>query len=152
MILKLKRWFRALSHKTPKYSFHELLSVLAHGDDSQLKTVIYNYQLLTESEWQIPLKLLRKLQSPESKQNLSVVEEHYLDRFVLLILRVPWLDEPDVPLSKLHPLIVAEQDGKLRAIGYVLPWNEITEQFSTVDVSTIRQLSMIWIQKTIAAQ
>jgi hypothetical protein len=78
-----------------------------------------------------------------------VFEKHSLDRFALLILQVPWLNNPGEMLSELQPLLIAKQNKTLRIIGYVLPWNEITKQFSESEMAIIRRLSTIWIGKAV---
>jgi hypothetical protein len=152
MVERFVRWLKSLFEKSQSLLMKKLLSTLAHGDEAQLKTVIYGYENLSEVECRIPLGLLKKLHSPSSGQDLSVVEKHSLDRFTLLMLQVPWLNNPGEVLSELQPLLIAEQKKTLRIIGYVSPWNEITKQFSESEMAIIRRLSMIWIGKAVQSR
>jgi hypothetical protein len=122
----------------------DLLDILAWGDDAQVAHRIYGSESLTEDQCLIPLALLRALRAPRPGLRLSVVERHASGRFELLILRVPWLETEGKSGSGYRPLLVAEQVGTLRALGYVLPWNEILGQLGA-EMASVMPLSLVWI-------
>jgi hypothetical protein len=152
MVARLIHWFKSLFEHPQPLLIEKLLTTLAHGDEVELEAVIYGYESLSDAERRVPLGLLKKLHSPSFEQDLVVVEKHSLDRFSLLIVRVPWLSDPEEVLSGHEPLLIAKQGKELRVLGYVLPWNEIIEQFSRDEMAIITKLSMVWISKTIQAQ
>ena len=124
----------------------ELLNILAHGDDTQLAGRVYNTESLSDSARQIPVILLRTLHAPRPDMRLTVVERHPSGRFELVILRIPWAVQSSEPGSGYHPLLVAEQAGELRAVGFVLPWNEVIPQLGA-EMNSILPLSMVWITR-----
>jgi hypothetical protein len=152
MIARFVRWVKLLLEQPQPLLTEKFLSTLAHGEKAQLETLIYGYESLSESERQVPLRLLTKLHSPSFDQDLAVTEKHSLNRFSLLIIQVPWLLKQGEILSDLQPLLITKQGGELKILGYVLPWNEIYQKFSGAETETIRKLSMIWISKAIQAR
>jgi hypothetical protein len=124
----------------------ELLDTLARGDDAAIAARIYGAESLPDSARQIPLGLLRRLRAPRPGLHLQVVERHRSGRFELLILRVPWLAGPGDPAGGHHPLLVAEQGGSPRAVGFVLPWNEVLPQLEA-EMPAIMPLSLLWISR-----
>jgi hypothetical protein len=134
----------AIAVHSVKVVVDEFLDILAHGDDAAVTARIYDAEYLSTSSRQVPLGLLRKLHAPAPGWKLEVVERHPGDGFELLVLRIPWLVNSGEPDSGLHPLIVAEQGGALRAVGFVLPWNEVIPRLGP-EMSKVMSLAMIWI-------
>jgi hypothetical protein len=127
----------------------ELLDILAHGNDAQVAARVYDVESLSESARRIPLSFLRTLRAPRPDLRLEVVERHRSGRFDLLILWVSWFAKADEPGSGYHPLLVTEQGGTLRAVGFVLPWNEVIPQLGA-EMSSVTPLSVIWITRSMA--
>jgi hypothetical protein len=127
----------------------ELLNILAHGDDSQVVARIYNAEFLSDLARQIPLNFLRSLRAPWPEASLEVVERHPRGQFELVILRLSWRVKETEPGSEYHPLLVAEQGGSLRVVGFVLPWNELIPQLGP-EMGTVMPLSLIWISRLTA--
>jgi hypothetical protein len=128
---------------------NELLDILAHGDDAQLAARVYDTEALSESARQVSVGLLQLLRAPQGNAALEVVERHPSGRFELVILRVPWKHRAGDPVSSLHPLLVAEQSGQLRAVGFMLPWNDIMPRLEA-EMDIIMPLSMLWIGRVMA--
>lgn len=126
-----------------------LLNILAYGDDAAVTSTVYDAESLTDAAIQIPLALLRTLRAPEPGLRLEVVERHQSGRFELLILRLPWKTNPREPGSGLHPLLIADQAGTPRAVGFVLPWNEIVQSLES-ELNSVTSLSVMWIQRLAA--
>ena len=126
-----------------------LLQVLAHGDDNELAARIYAAESLSPAARSIPLGLLRALRAPSPAVRLEVDARHGSGRFELVVLRVPWNATPDDPVSAFHPLIVAPQHDQYRAVGFVLPWNEIIPMLEA-ERAELHLLSAIWIQRVLA--
>lgn len=128
----------------------ELLDILAHGDDTEVTARIYDVECLSETARSIPLDLLRKLHAPDRHWRLELIERRHSGRFELLVLRIPWLVMANEPGSGLHPLIVADQGGALRTVGFVLPWNHVVPRLGA-EMNEIASLSMAWIGRASAA-
>jgi hypothetical protein len=67
-------------------------------------------------------------------------------RFELVVLWVPWQAKAAEPGSGYHPLLVTEQRGSLRAVGFILPWNEVMPQLET-EMASVIPLSIIWVTR-----
>ena len=126
-------------------SEESLLNAIAHGGEPHVSAYVYGGNDLSFSERRFALDLLSRLHAPSADQSLTIVERQASGRFTLLILRVPWLAHDGDPASGYHPLLVAEQGNSYRAVGYVLPWNEIIPQFSAEEMGQIQSLSIRWI-------
>lgn len=127
----------------------ELLGILAHGDDIQVAARVFAVESLSEAARQIPVNFLHCLRAPQADLHLEVVERHPSGRFQLLILLVPWFGKDGKPGSEYHPLLVTEEDGSLRVVGFVLPWNEVMPQLES-EMGSLMPLSIIWITRVMA--
>jgi len=128
----------------------ELLDILAHGDDAAVMSRIYDADSLSDAECEVPLGLLQSLRAPDPKSHLHIVERHPSGRFELVVLRVPWRVKAGESDSGYHPLIVAEQGGALRAVGFVLPWNEVIARLDAELEEEVMPLSAVWVGRRIA--
>jgi hypothetical protein len=122
----------------------ELLDILAHGDDAAVAGRVYDAEALSDSERRVPLGLLRSPRAPTRGSRLEVVERHPSGRFELVVLRVPWQAKAGEPGSGYHPLLVTEQSGTLRAVGFVLPWNEVIPRLGA-EMAGVLPLSVVWV-------
>ena len=119
-----------------------LLHRLARASDNELGSLVYGSVSSRVSLLPITIRLLRELQPPELP--LSVVDSKSQGGISLLILETPWR-AADSPRSAFHPLLVANVDGEPKIVGFVLPFNEILNQFSKRDMRAIARLTVWWV-------
>jgi hypothetical protein len=127
-----------------------MLELLARGDESQVAYLIYDGEWLTAEERATPLRLLLALRPPPGDQSFSIIERHVAGDYELLILDLPWQRVPDERGTGYHPLLITRVP-EVRIIGFVLPWNELTDRLPS-GAGDLGTLSATWIIWTMKAQ
>ena len=125
--------------KRKTINYEEILSVLAEGQESKLKDLLWKYSE-TKYRPSIPLSLLLRLkQTDGASTSLKIYQRHRKGHFELLIIDVP-AENSEKPDS---PIILAKRNGQIA--GILLPFNEIIPLLSKKENSDIGNLAVKWV-------
>jgi hypothetical protein len=143
-----RRWFESSGNTADWSQVEVLLKTIAYGRTLDKQRLIYAYESLAEEVCLDCLQSLEKLHWQTSETLLQdrnpfqQVAQYPSGRFLLLILQVPWLVEPD----KNCPLLLAKHKGQWCIVGLSQPWVGILAEFSDRELRQMQTLSATWVQ------
>jgi len=120
-----------------------LLDQIAHDPTNNKGDVLFGYDRVSESDQQALLGMFNPLLAPTSNLHLSIESIRSSGRFSIIIVSVPWNKETNS--GELHPVLLVNEDGKDKIIGFVLPFNEVVPLLSEADRKTVFELSQHWL-------
>lgn len=124
-------------------NLQSLLDEIAHDPTGKKGDALFGYDRISESDQQALLEMLGPLRAPTSNVHLSIESRRSSGRFSIVIVRVPWNKETGS--GELHPVLLINEDGEHKVIGYVLPFNEVVPLISEADRKKLFELSKHWL-------
>jgi len=121
-----------------------VLDKVSHTQEAELPTLLYGYSKSSPAAQKVLLAMLQPLRAPSKDQNMSVEAVQRSGRFTMIVARVPWRrgSQP----GGLQPIIICGETGHEQVVGYVLPFDDIANDFAGADMGSIMELSHWWIQ------
>lgn len=119
-----------------------ILDKISHSPEAELPSFLYGYDQSSPGSQKVLLGMLKPLRAPSPEQHMSVVATQRSGRFTMVIVRIPWLSQS----NSLLPIIIGDEAGKARVVGYVLPFDDIMTLFKGADRESIGELTAWWVE------
>jgi hypothetical protein len=117
----------------------EMVGVLTGGSDAQIVERVFG----GAGPGGVP-EVLRPLRDPGSSGRPEVLARRTAGRFTLVVVRLPWLDDPADPAAAERPLLLTIDHGRVKVAGLVSPFEGVAASFTAADWHAVTRLSAWW--------